>query len=129
MFWKLELSLLAFLVIVIDYVYLSNIAKYFNNQIEKVQGTKIVLDFYAAGLCYLVLVLSLYYFIIRRRESILNAVLLGLSTYLIYEFTNKAILKDWMWTTVLLDGLWGGLLYGLSTFIIYYTFNIPFKLY
>ena len=39
--------------------------------------------------------------------------ILGIFTYGIYEFTNKALFDKWMWKTVALDGLWGGVLFSL----------------
>lgn len=36
-----------------------------------------------------------------------NAALIGALAYGTYEFTNLAILKDWTWQMVWLDGLWG----------------------
>lgn len=43
-----------------------------------------------------------------------NAALLGAVAYGTYEFTNLAILKDWSWSLVILDGIWGTLLTGGS---------------
>jgi len=37
----------------------------------------------------------------------------------IFDFTNKAIFDKWSWETVLLDGVWGGILYGLTTYLVY----------
>lgn len=36
-----------------------------------------------------------------------NAALIGALGYGTYEFTNYAILKDWTWDMVWIDGLWG----------------------
>jgi uncharacterized membrane protein len=36
---------------------------------------------------------------------------------MVYESTNYAILKDWKIQTLLMDGLWGGILFGLTTYI------------
>lgn len=36
-----------------------------------------------------------------------NAALIGALGYGTYEFTNLAILKDWTWEMVWIDGLWG----------------------
>ena len=122
-----EFGFMAFLLVIIDYFYLATISKYFNLQIEKVQGSRITLNLWSAILCYVVIVSSLYYFIIKRRETILNAVLFGWSVYLIYELTNKTILNEWRWSTVVIDGLWGGVLYGLTTLAVYSAFGISYK--
>lgn len=36
-----------------------------------------------------------------------NAALIGALAYGTYEFTNLAILKDWTWRMVIIDGVWG----------------------
>jgi len=122
-----EFVFMAFMLVVIDYIYLKNVSNYFNSQVEKIQRSRITLNMSGALLCYVVIVLSLYYFIIRRRETILNAMLFGWSVYLIYELTNKAIFNEWKWNTVLIDGIWGGLLYGLTTLVVYSMFGIQYK--
>ena len=111
--------LTAVVLVVLDSVYLHVIKKYFINQIKAVQGTNIQLDFTAAALCYVFLVFGLNYFIIRQRKSINDAFLLGLTIYAVYELTSKALLKKWSWLTVLMDTLWGGILFALTTKIIY----------
>lgn len=104
---------------VVDYLYLSNVGHYFNKMITKVQGSELKLELVPASLCYFTLVFGIYYFIIRRHESILNSMLLGWVIYLVYELTNKAIIKNWSWMAVIIDGLWGGVLFGLTTVIMY----------
>ena len=37
---------------------------------------------------------------------------------------NKALFKNWTWITVLIDGIWGGLLFLLTTLISYKVFKI-----
>lgn len=43
-----------------------------------------------------------------------NAALIGALGYGTYEFTNLAILKDWTWEMVLIDGVWGTCLTALA---------------
>ena len=76
-----------------------------------------------AVLCYISLVVGLYYFIIKERKSLFEAFLLGFVIYSVYEFTNWALFKNWKLTTVLMDTLWGSVLFTLTTAIIYYIFN------
>ena len=49
----------------------------------------------------------------------MDAFLLGLVIYGIYEFTNKAILTKWTYTTVVMDTVWGGILFASVTFLTY----------
>jgi len=43
-----------------------------------------------------------------------NAALIGALGYGTYEFTNLAILKDWTWEMVWIDGIWGTCLTALA---------------
>jgi uncharacterized membrane protein len=83
----------------------------FDLQIRAVQGASIKVDMLAFVLCYIFIAFTLYYFVIREKKNALYAFLLGISIYAIYELTNKALLTKWKWTTVLLDTLWGGILF------------------
>ena len=77
------------------------------------------MDLLAAVLCYAFLVGGLYYFIIRERRSWKEAGLLGLVIYGVYETTTKAVLKNWDWFTVLIDTMWGTVLFSVSTVATY----------
>ena len=51
----------------------------------------------------------------------LDAFLLGLFIYGIFEFTSGAIFKKWETLPLFVDTLWGGILY-LLTYVIYKFF-------
>ena len=108
----------------LDMIYLKLTGGYFNTLVKSIQGNKLTLQMVPAVLAYITLVFSLYYFIIRENKKITDAMLLGWSIYLVYDFTNKAIFDKWNWETVVLDGVWGGILYGLTTFIVYKLSNL-----
>ena len=109
----------AIVLIVIDSVYLNLMKGYFDNQVKKVQGTNIKLNFLGAAICYIFLIVGLNYFIIKPHRSVQDAFLLGLVIYGVYETTNLALFSNWSVLTVLIDTLWGGLLFGITTAIIY----------
>ena len=104
--------------IVIDSVYLNFIKDYFNNQVKLIQGSPIKINSYAIIICYIILIFGINYFIIIPNRSILDAFLLGLIIYGVYETTNMALFSKWSWTTVLIDTLWGGILFALTTTIV-----------
>jgi len=106
--------------ILLDSLYLSLMRDYFDNQIQIIQGTKINLKIYPAIICYIALVFGLYYFIISKNNSILDAFLLGIVIYSVYETTNLALINKWTIKTAIIDTLWGGILFSLTTFLIYY---------
>ncbi len=108
----------AIVFISIDFIYLNVMKNYFNKQIQDIQGSKIELNFLGAALCYIFLITGLNYFIIKPRKSINEAFLLGLVIYGVYETTNYAMFKKWSIITVIMDTLWGGLLFASTTYII-----------
>ena len=73
----------------------------------------------SAILCYFFLVFGLYYFILREKKSPFDAFLLGLVIYMVFDTTSKAIFDGWSWTSVLLDGFWGGILFYMVTYLTY----------
>jgi uncharacterized membrane protein len=116
---QLKYILSAIVLVLLDSVYLNMITKYFNNQIKKVQQTDIEIKLSGVIMCYVFLIFGLNYFIIQYNKSPLDAFLLGLTIYAVYELTNYALLKKWSVKTVVLDTLWGGILFGLTTIIVY----------
>jgi len=106
--------------LLLDAVYLSSFSEFFNNVVQKVQGSRIKFKISGAILCYMLLIGGLYYFIISRQKSILEAFMLGIVIYGVYETTTYAILDKWSPRAVLLDTLWGGILFALTTKITYF---------
>jgi len=115
-----DLSILftAIIFVCIDSLYLTLMSSYMLNQVKSVQGSPLKMNFLAAIICYLFLVFGLYYFIIKPKRSIRDAFLLGVVIYSVFELTNMAIFKNWSIFTVLLDTLWGGVLFGTTTYLI-----------
>lgn len=104
--------------VTIDYFYLSLMKSYFSNQVQRVQGSPLKFNFLGAVLCYIFLIFGLNYFIIKPKRSIQDAFLLGLIIYGVFETTTITMFSKWSWTTVIIDTLWGGILFALTTFIV-----------
>jgi uncharacterized membrane protein len=108
----------AIIFVCLDAVYLNFMKNYFDKQVQDIQGTKIQFNLLAALICYIFLIYGLNYFIIRPRKSPSDAFLLGLVIYGVYETTNWAIFTKWSPLTVIMDTLWGGILFALTTTIV-----------
>jgi len=108
----------AIVFVCLDAVYLNFMKDYFNNQVQIIQGTKIQFNLLAALICYIFLIYGLNYFIIKPKRSASDAFLLGLVIYGTYETTNWAIFTKWSPLSVVIDTLWGGILFWLTTTII-----------
>jgi uncharacterized membrane protein len=96
---------------------------YFDNQVKLIQGSVIKMNLVPAILCYISLVFGVYYFIIKERKPLLDAFLLGLVIYTVYEFTNWALFNSWKPLTVVIDSLWGAILFTLTTAISYFIYG------
>ena len=114
-----KILLVAATLTLFDSIYLYVMKDYFNKQISQVQGSGIKMNVYAAILCYVALVCGLYYFIIKDGRSIYEAFLLGIIIYSVYDLTSLAVLKNWSVKTAVIDTLWGGILFTLTTFAVY----------
>jgi uncharacterized membrane protein len=108
------------ILLLLDTIYLTSTKSITYPQIKNIQGSLIKLNIWSAILCYITIVLGLYYFIWKNHRPVKDAFLLGLFVYGVYEFTNYAIFKDWILLVVILDIIWGGILFALTTFIFYY---------
>ena len=113
-----KLLVSAITLVVVDSVYLQFIKGYFAEQIKSVQGSPMKINYLSAIICYIFLIIGINYFIIKPNKSIKDAFLLGLVIFGVYETTNYALLKNWSILTVIIDTLWGGLLFAATTYIV-----------
>ena len=114
----------AVIMLLLDAVYLDIFGNFFNDGVMKVQGSKIKFKFLGALLCYILLIAGLNYFIINKRKPLLDAFILGIVIYGVYETTTYAILENWSRDAMVIDTLWGGILFTLTT---YFTYTICSK--
>ena len=108
--------------LIIDYFYLTTIGKYFDTLVTKIQGYPIKFNIIGAILCYIVLIASLNYFVLLNNnltslQKYRDAFILGLTIYSVFELTNIAIFDKWTWLGVLIDSVWGSILFFVVTLI------------
>ena len=106
----------------VDFFYLSSTSKFFNNIVKNIQGKEIQFKMLGAVICYVFLVLGLNYFVLLdkklgKKEKIFKAFMLGLIIYGVFESTNLAIFTNWTLDALLLDTLWGSILFSITTYI------------
>jgi uncharacterized membrane protein len=119
--FQFSFLLSAILFILLDSLYLHLISNWFQRQITNVQGTPIKLSAskgVSAALCYVFLIAGLNYFIIKPNKSVSDAFLFGLIIYGVYETTNYTLFDKWSVFTVIIDTLWGGILFALTTYLV-----------
>lgn len=116
--WK-KIVLPAIILVLLDAGFINMNINMFNRQIVQVQ--RVVATYKTTGiiLCYALMIFALCYFIIIPHRPVLDAFLLGLVIHGIFETTNYALFKHWQLQMVIIDTLWGGALYGLTTLMVY----------
>ena len=112
------------ILVILDAIFLYFNRDTFEVQIADVQRVTIQPKYLGFVLCYAFLIGGLYWFILRTRRPIWEAILLGFFVYGVYETTNYGTLKKWRWMTMLMDTLWGGALFGLTTLVTYEILDI-----
>lgn len=115
----IEVLLASVVFLFLDFFYLTSISGHFRELVKNIQKDEFSMKFLPTLITYVFLIYGLYYFVLREHKSPVDAAILGLVIYMVYEGTNLAIFKDWTWKTLFMDGLWGGVLYGATTFITY----------
>ena len=78
----------------LDFIYLSSTNNFYKNLIQNIQKEKFKIRLLPTIFCYIFLVFSLYYFILKNKRPVLDAFILGLSIYAVFELTNFAILAS-----------------------------------
>jgi uncharacterized membrane protein len=115
----LPLVVSSMILLVLDGIFLWWRQKPFAQQIKSVQQEPVHLYWGAAFACYTLLILGLNYFIIHPKRPLWDAFFLGCLVYGVFETTNYSIFKQWQLETVVVDTLWGGILFATTTYLTY----------
>jgi uncharacterized membrane protein len=106
------------LILTIDSIYLNFFKSYFANQVQSIQKSQMTINISGVVLSYLFIIFGFNYFVLGFNMNLSDSFLLGLVIYGIYEATNLAIFKNWKILSVIIDTIWGGLLFLITNFII-----------
>ena len=101
-----------------DILFLHLMRNKFKNMIKDIKKSDLKMKIIPTIVCYMILVSSIYYFIIYKNGTYLDAFLLGFFIYGVYETTNMAIFEKWNIYIGLIDMSWGGVLF-ISSFYFY----------
>lgn len=106
---------LAIIVLIIDLIWISIfMGEHFRKLVFNIQGETLKLNMIPAIISYFLLILGLYYFIVKDNRLYYESFMLGIIVYGVFEATSMAIFNKWDYKTLILDTLWGGILYNLS---------------
>jgi uncharacterized membrane protein len=116
----MKLLLILAILLVLDSIYIGSQYFYLSKVYSTIQNSPLQINWIGAIVCYLFLTVGLYYFILSKKAPLsktLDAFLLGIFIYGVYETTNYATLKKWPIRMLIVDTLWGGVLFALTTII------------
>tara|TARA_Y100000991_G_scaffold173531_1_gene135378 strand:+ start:711 stop:1094 length:384 start_codon:yes stop_codon:yes gene_type:complete len=108
-----------FLFLIIDSIYLKFLKTMADKLVFNIQGSKLKLNYTGAFFSYLCIIILFNYFVIYKKGSLLDSFLLGFLTYGIFEGTSKALFSKWTYDFMLIDTVWGGILFSL----VYLSYN------
>ena len=114
-----DLIVSSLLLLILDSIFIYINSGLFSSQIMDVQSSPLKINILGGILSYLFLIGGLNYFILREHRSVLDAFILGFVIYGVYETTTYALLKRWHLRTVITDTIWGGILFGTTTYLTY----------
>ena len=109
--------LTSFIVLILDYLYLNLTKDHFAKQIKLIQGNSLKLNILGAICCYILLTLGIYYFGIQKKLNYFEMFCLGVFVYGVFDTTNMAIFEKWMIKSVIIDTLWGGILFASTKYL------------
>ena len=118
-----DLFIFSIILLLLDSIYLKNISNEFGKMITKIQGSKIDFKLGPTIIVYISLILVWYVFIYQElkkhtlKQNLFRSSILGVCIYSIYDFTNMAIINNYRLDLSILDSIWGGLLFSISTYL------------
>ena len=81
----------ALIMFFLDFIYLSSTANFYKNLIKNIQKENFKIKLVPTVFCYIFLIFSLYYFILKNKRSVFDAFILGFCIYGIFELTNNPV--------------------------------------
>lgn len=116
-----------FLVVIFDYIWLGLVMKRFYIEalapFGRVINGSLSVNIFPAVLVYLLLGLGLTFFVVEPTSSLsitktlITGAIFGLVVYGVYDLTNMATLRDWSYSIVIADMIWGAVLSALVALI------------
>lgn len=120
-----------FVLLILDLLWISLVmGKLYKKMIPKIQSAEMEVNNKYAILSYLTLVFAMNFYVIPNistnnyKDLINHGFILGLIIYGVYDFTAAAVLKNWDKKTMVIDIIWGGILFYLTPLITNLIFEL-----
>jgi uncharacterized membrane protein len=126
-FYKI-ISIVTFLVLTIDFIWIKIVMlDQYNSLIYNIQNKSLSVKFIPTMISYITIILPIILFVIpkltpQRRvlDSLIYGGIMGGLMYGMFSFTNYALINDWSISVVLLDTIWGAILYSAVSLLTSY---------
>jgi uncharacterized membrane protein len=104
--------------LVLDLVWLNlYMGPRYQTMIKEIQSEKMIVNTMSAFSAYLLMIIALVVFVIRKNFTLLEAFLFGVCLYGVYDFTCGAVFKKWDFNLAIVDIIWGGVVYMTSIYV------------
>lgn len=111
----------AAVMLVLDSIWLYLVAgNAFLKVVENIQGSVMKVRPLGAVVAYSAMILLFYKFVTKQTSGF-DVFLLGFLTYAIFDGTNYALFDKYDIQTAIVDALWGGLLFWLTSRIVFHV--------
>jgi uncharacterized membrane protein len=108
-----------FTLLVLDILWLSLfMGNRYQIMIPKIQKEKMILNYYSAIGAYLLMIYLLINVVYKYDMNLLESFLFGFSLYGVYDLTCGSIFNNWNFKLALIDMIWGGCVYMISSFVM-----------
>ena len=115
----LLLAKIAAVMLILDGMWIYTIAgNAFSSMVQNIQGSAMKIRPGGAIAAYIAMILLFNQFI-TNESSGWDAFLLGFLAYAIYDGTNYALIDKWDLKTAVVDSVWGGVLFWLTSKIVF----------
>jgi uncharacterized membrane protein len=117
------------LLVILDIFWILTNFNYYLNLSYKIQNEPFVPKIPAALITYVFIIISLYFCIRFLELEVINknylkifiySFIYGLAIYGIYSYTTCVFLKNYNYYNAIIDTLWGGILYSISSLLYFY---------
>ena len=113
------------ILLIIDVLWIGlYMGKQYTNQVQSIQKTEMKVHYLFAICSYMLMIVGLNMFVlpnIRKgnelKDSIKYGFVFGIVLYGVYDFTAGAVLEKWDKKLMMIDILWGGFAYFISSYV------------
>lgn len=122
----MEYLITAVALLSVDIIWIGFIARgLYEKLVISVQKSPLRVNYIAAIITYILLVIGLVNFVINRRDlsiwwTVYYGMLFGAVVYGVFDFTNMSIFNNWNVSVAIIDVIWGAVLCGLVAGIVKY---------